>query len=194
MTINGGQKIDQLVNLRALPLLQHNNVVPQLHYCHCCTYLPINFKRWTAFTEQHTKILELLYLGKQLTHYIMWENHFPAVNHGFRFGSDDQYHQTRSASSRPDFLTAASTMEALNRAHLDSMSPQDEGKASLEVGVKDLTDRILCQMFPVHPLIQLTTRWQSVDSSALLFSKCPKHMAADPMIQQLGQTLNYGLR
>lgn len=100
---------------------------------------------------------------------MMWENHFPAVNHGFRFGSDDQYHQTRSASSRPDFLTAASVMEALNRAHLDSMCPQDEGKASLEVGVKDLTGRILCQMFPVHPHnysthYQMTISWQLCSS------------------------------
>lgn len=145
-------------------------------------------------------------------------------------GGSDKYHQARSASSHADLQEPGPAYTSSNKPtdglqqwqaartlqqqlkfhnrdfeqsplglHVSSLT-QDQGVAPLELGVKDLPDRILCQTFPFHPdnwlwfpqvcpkafrpchLIELTNCWWSIDSSACLFAKCPKHTATGPMI------------
>ncbi|XP_059902154.1 uncharacterized protein LOC132453327 [Gadus macrocephalus] len=94
---------------------------------------------------------------------------------------------------RPQLATAASAMEALNTAHSGSMPPTSTGMpeklrrrcelkiprtgASSRRSQFTRTTRLglpgLSGNFP-HSLIQLTTRWWSVDSSAPLFTRVSK--------------------
>ncbi len=97
--------------------------------------------------------------------------------------------QQASTTFQPQPAATISAMEDFNSAHSESMLPAVPGskeKLLWTCGVENIPDRILCQMFPVNLrylgfpglsgglpcyIIQLTTRWWSVDSPATLFTR-----------------------